>query len=87
MLSKSIVCDHEITQHMRYVILLCFSKQLFLLACFVVSKYVVLRKYAAIPMAYASSPIQIQASFYKQHFYGQRQAEIGKKLSKSYATP
>ena len=25
--------------------------------------------------------------FYKQHFYKQRQAEIGKKISKSEATP
>ena len=25
--------------------------------------------------------------FYKQHFYKQRQAEDGKELSKSYATP
>ena len=25
--------------------------------------------------------------FYKQHFYKQRQAEIGKRSSKNYATP
>ena len=34
-----------------------------------------------------SKPKQIQTFFYKQHFYNQHQAEIGKRLSKSKATP
>ena len=29
----------------------------------------------------------LHAFLHKQHFYKQHQAEIGKKLSKSYATP
>ena len=31
---------------------------------------------------YYSSPKKLHSFFYKQHFYNQRQAEIGKKLSK-----
>ena len=33
------------------------------------------------------STLQLHVSLYKQHFYNERQAEIGKKLSKSSATP
>ena len=41
MLPIGIVYDHEITQNMHCVMLLCFFKKPFLLACFVVIKYAV----------------------------------------------
>ena len=40
-LAIGIVSDHEITQYMHCVMLLCFLKKLLCLACFVVSKYAV----------------------------------------------
>ena len=59
-LAIGIVSDHEITQYMHCVMLLCFLKKLLCLACFVVSKYAVyIYMNTEIPMTEASSSVLI----------------------------